>query len=168
MPPFRLPSMAFLASLVAACKARIGIWWAWVCCTYTAWAARSPRWAAAMQAISPYWANVVLWYGRGRNRYWIIVPLCGWLVFGILDLIFPFPTRIQYSQTVSDRDGKLLYAFLTNEDKWRMKTELSEITPELRRAILFKEDRWFYWHCGINPLAVGRALLNNALYSKRT
>ncbi|MCC7223199.1 MAG: penicillin-binding protein 1C [Chitinophagales bacterium] len=168
MPPFRLPSMAFLASLVAACKARIGIWWAWVCRTYTAWAARSPRWAAAMQAISPYWANVVLWYGRGRNRYWIIVPLCGLLVFGILDLIFPFPVRIQYSQTISDRDGKLLHAFLTNDDKWRMKTELSEITPEFRRAILFKEDRWFYWHCGINPLAVGRALLNNALYRKRT
>jgi membrane carboxypeptidase/penicillin-binding protein PbpC len=40
-----------------------------------------------------------------------------------------------------------------------MYTKLDEITPNLQKAFLNKEDRWFYWHFGINPISVGRAFL---------
>jgi penicillin-binding protein 1C len=35
-----------------------------------------------------------------------------------------------------------------------MKTSLREISPLLRKTIIAKEDQYFYWHPGINPLAI--------------
>lgn len=49
-----------------------------------------------------------------------------------------------------------------------MKTELSEISPLLRKTIIEKEDKYFYYHPGINPLAMGRALFKNILRWRRT
>ena len=49
-----------------------------------------------------------------------------------------------------------------------MKLEPEEITPLLTQTIVAKEDKWFYWHPGINPFAVGRALFYNVFTGKRT
>jgi penicillin-binding protein 1C len=49
-----------------------------------------------------------------------------------------------------------------------MYTELEEISPELKKAILFKEDRFFNWHFGVNPLAVLRAAWKNTVSGERT
>ncbi|UCH15347.1 MAG: penicillin-binding protein 1C, partial [Bacteroidales bacterium] len=59
-------------------------------------------------------------------------------------------------------------AFLTSDDKWRMYTELDEITPQLKKAIIFKEDKYFRYHFGVNPVSVVRALVYNILKGKRT
>ena len=110
-----------------------------------------------------YWANL------SKRTQKIIMALGAMLLLCfILDRAFPFPPTLSYSQTISDSKGKLLHAFLTEDDKWRMKTELDEITPEMRRTILFKEDKWFYWHLGVNPFAIVRAAFNNIIYRKRT
>jgi penicillin-binding protein 1C len=92
----------------------------------------------------------------------------GLLLFIILDLIFPFRIQPNYSTLVMDSEGKILHAFLNNQDKWRMKTELSEITPTLEKAIVYKEDRWFRWHFGVNPFAVMRAGVRNVFTGRRT
>ena len=42
---------------------------------------------------------------------------------------------------------------------------LSEISPALVDAFLLKEDRWFYWHPGVNPVALVRAAFRT--YSRR-
>ena len=42
-----------------------------------------------------------------------------------------------------------------------MKTELAEISPLLRKTIIKKEDKYFYSHPGMNPLAVVRAIFKN-------
>lgn len=49
-----------------------------------------------------------------------------------------------------------------------MHIRAEEITPELEKAILFKEDKYFYYHVGINPLAIIRALYYNVIQGKRT
>jgi penicillin-binding protein 1C len=49
-----------------------------------------------------------------------------------------------------------------------MKTEMHEISPKLKKAIIFKEDKYFYYHFGINPLAIIRAAYNNSIQNKRT
>lgn len=48
-----------------------------------------------------------------------------------------------------------------------MKTELSEISPLLRKTIIQKEDKYFYWHFGINPIAIGRAFFANIFSGQR-
>ena len=90
------------------------------------------------------------------------------LLFITLDLIFPFKVQPNYSTLITDSEGKILHSFLNNKDKWRMKTELSEITPTLEKAIIYKEDRWFRWHFGINPFAIVRAGMRNIFTGKRT
>ncbi len=89
------------------------------------------------------------------------------LVFIIADWIFPFSTRVPYSTLVMDRDGEILHAFLSEDDKWRLYLEPVEITEDFKRAILFKEDQYFYYHPGVNPVSVVRALFQNATSGQR-
>ena len=49
-----------------------------------------------------------------------------------------------------------------------MYAELAEITPTLRNAILFKEDKYFWYHPGFNPIAMVRAAARNLLTGRRT
>ncbi len=83
------------------------------------------------------------------------------LLFIVLDLLFPLPSKKEFSKEIHSKDGTLLTAYLTCDDKWRLRTELDEISPELIKAIVEKEDSWFYWHPGINPIAVVRAFYKN-------
>lgn len=59
-------------------------------------------------------------------------------------------------------------AYLTPDDKWRLRAELKELSPEFVEIILFKEDKYFYAHPGVNPFAVVRALWYNTVAGKRT
>ena len=83
------------------------------------------------------------------------------VVFKILDIVFPLKINVNYSTVISASNGTILHAYLSTDDKWRMCTRLEEITPTLKKAILFKEDKYFYYHVGINPVAVIKALVKN-------
>jgi penicillin-binding protein 1C len=85
------------------------------------------------------------------------------LLFVLLDLLFPLPKQKEFSKQVHANDGSLLAAYLTKDDKWRLRTELEEVSPELTKAIIEKEDRWFYWHLGVNPVSIVRALYKNLI-----
>jgi penicillin-binding protein 1C len=101
--------------------------------------------------------RVLLWF--------FIVPTA---VFFMLNFIFPLNVDIKYSQIITGSDGTILHAFLSKDQKWRMMTTANEISPRLEQAILYKEDHWFYYHPGVNPVAAVRALFNNVFQMKRT
>jgi penicillin-binding protein 1C len=86
----------------------------------------------------------------------------------LLNLLFPLPPAPRYSPIVLAADGTVLHAFLNPTQKWRMKTELAEITPALQQAIINKEDRYFRYHFGVNPLAILQAAGRNMFKSGRT
>lgn len=86
----------------------------------------------------------------------------------LLNLFFPLKIDIEYSQIITDKDNNIIHAYLTSDDKWRMKTTLEEITPELQKAIIHKEDKYFNYHFGINPIAIFRAFFNNIVQGRRT
>ena len=92
----------------------------------------------------------------------------GVLIFLGLDFFFPARIHVPYSTLITARDGSILHAFLSRDDKWRMYAELSEITPTLRDAILFKEDKYFRYHPGFNPVAMLRAAARNLITGRRT
>src|SRR3954470_11587064 len=89
------------------------------------------------------------------------------VIFFILNFVFPLRVDIKYSQIITAWDGTILHAFLSKDQKWRMMTTSKEISPRLEKAILFKEDHWFYYHPGVNPVAMCRALFNNLFHMKR-
>lgn len=90
------------------------------------------------------------------------------LVFLLLNWIFPVPDKIEYSTIITDSKGEVMHAYLTKDQKWRMKTNLDEISPLLRKTIIEKEDQYFYHHPGVNLFAVGRAFVMNTVKWKRT
>lgn len=83
------------------------------------------------------------------------------LFFLLLDFLLPLNATRSYSKLFYDEQGKLIHGMLSEDDKWRMYAGEDEMNPDLMKTILFKEDRWFYYHPGINPLAVLRAGFNN-------
>src|SRR5688500_9195428 len=73
----------------------------------------------------------------------IIVICVGFLSFLLLNILFPLPDKVEYSTIIRGSKGEVLHAYLTNDDKWRMKTELEEISPLLQKTIIAKEDKYF-------------------------
>ena len=67
---------------------------------------------------------------------------------------------------VEDRNEQLLGAVIAGDGQWRF--PYNPLVPEkFRQASITFEDKRFYSHIGIDPVAVGRALLQN-FRSKRT
>jgi penicillin-binding protein 1C len=101
-------------------------------------------------------------------KRFVILTISCFLLFILLNIFFPLPDKIEYSTTITDANGEVVNAFLTKDEKWRMKTELNEISPLLRKTIIEKEDKYFYQHPGVNLFAVGRAAFMNVLRMRRT
>lgn len=112
------------------------------------------------------WPSIQRW----RRWGWTAVRSCclAVILFVMLDCLFPVAAGIEYAPLIKAKDGTVIHAFLTRDQQWRFETKLSELTPELKEAILFKEDKQYYHHFGINPLSVGRAIVNNVFHLRRT
>lgn len=76
-----------------------------------------------------------------------------------LDLRYPPPldAEAELSRTVVDRNGKLLRAFTIADGRWRLGADLDRTDPLLVRMLVAYEDKRFYRHNGIDPLATMRA-----------
>ena len=121
------------------------------------------RQAITWKPAKPLFAFLYKWL----KRSFITLAAIG-IIFLLLNWFFPLPDHIEYSTIVTDSKGDVVHAFLTKDEKWRMKTELEEISPLLRKTIVEKEDKYFYSHPGINALAISRAFVKNILKWKRT
>ncbi len=60
-----------------------------------------------------------------------------------------------------DKHKQHLRSFLNHKEEFKFNFHLSDISDENRQAILCLEDRHFYSHPGVNPLAIIRALAAN-------
>ena len=93
-----------------------------------------------------------------------LILVGSFLLFLVLDFLYPFPTENLVKAptvVVSDKDGNPLRFFLPKDKQWRFPVELKDVDPKLIQAVIESEDRWFYSHPGINPLAVARAFYTN-------
>lgn len=84
-----------------------------------------------------------------------------------MNFLFPFKITVDYSPIVYDRNGQILQVFLNKEDKWRVSIPKENLDQQLVKTILWKEDQWFYWHLGVNPFSVVRAVRSNMKKGKR-
>ncbi len=70
----------------------------------------------------------------------------------------PLPGRTApHAQLVLARDGTPLRAFPDRAHIWRHPVRLEEVSPRYVEAVIGYEDRWYWWHFGVNPLALARA-----------
>ena len=77
----------------------------------------------------------------------------------VLDRMFPLPLPPEGagSTVVLARDGRPLRAFADSDGVWRYPVSIEDVSPLYVQALLTYEDRWFWHHPGINPLALARA-----------
>jgi len=54
-------------------------------------------------------------------------------------------------------DGHLLRLTLAADEQYRLWTRLEDLSPQVVDALLLHEDRYFYWHPGVNFVALARA-----------
>ena len=102
-----------------------------------------------------------------RRLFFIIaVPLWGLaLVFLLADRLVPLPAPVSaddYARVIVAEDQTPLRSFADDRGVWRYPISLAEVSPLYLQALLGYEDRWFYRHPGINPLALWRAWQQNS------
>jgi penicillin-binding protein 1C len=72
----------------------------------------------------------------------------------------PLAQARQASQTVVDRHGKLLRAYAMADGRWRLPVDAkANVDPTYLKLLFAYEDKRFYSHHGIDPLALSRAAL---------
>lgn len=64
------------------------------------------------------------------------------------------------STVVEARDGTLLGARISADGQWRFPFS-GKVPDKFTISLLTFEDRWFYWHPGINPVSIARAFIMN-------
>jgi penicillin-binding protein 1C len=94
-----------------------------------------------------------------KRKLKIIVIAAGVLITPVL--LSPFPAfRSPLSTVVEAADGSLLGARIADDGQWRFPA-LEKVPEKYEKSLLTFEDSWFYFHPGINPVSIIRALKNN-------
>jgi penicillin-binding protein 1C len=70
------------------------------------------------------------------------------------------------AQLILAADGTPLRAFPDARGVWRYPVKAGDVSPAYLQLLLNYEDRWFYRHRGVNPLALARAV-GQALWYRR-
>ncbi len=92
-----------------------------------------------------------------RKHIWpviIVIVIAFW--YCLPDPLFERP----YSTVVLDKDGQLLGARIAEDGQWRF-PEMDSVPEKFEKCITTFEDERFYYHPGIDPIAIGRATVQN-------
>ena len=68
--------------------------------------------------------------------------------------------HVPYATVVTDRHGEILGARIAEDDQWRF-PPCDTVPDKFARCLLTFEDQYFYYHPGVNPLAIARAMWQN-------
>jgi hypothetical protein len=99
----------------------------------------------------------------GRVLRWLVgslLSLC--LLLWLVDRIWPLPLpKDDLARVVLAEDGTPLWRFADANGVWRYPVTVDQVSPYYLEALLTYEDRWFYQHPGVNPMALVRATWQN-------
>ncbi|MFT7519581.1 MAG: penicillin-binding protein 1C [Kiritimatiellia bacterium] len=100
-------------------------------------------------------------------RRWVPRALIGLMastVLGAAALVssfyaVPLPERLAESDStvIAWRDGSPAHVFLSSDDRWRVAVDINDIDSDYINALIRLEDKRFYQHAGVDPMAVARA-----------
>lgn len=93
----------------------------------------------------------------GRIK-WAFLIVMGMLLFANVLLPPPLDRAYDTSTLVTDRNGQWLSAFTVDDGRWRLKADMDEVDPRFVSALIAVEDKRFYSHSGVDPLAILRAV----------
>lgn len=97
-----------------------------------------------------------------KAKILLIISITIWFAI-ILVFIFSLPSTLfkdPYSTAVYDKNNQLLGVKIAEDGQWRF-PETQKISPKFEACILNFEDQRFYYHFGIDPIAITRAIKQN-------
>jgi penicillin-binding protein 1C len=102
---------------------------------------------------------------RNSRRPWVQKRWIAFLLFlaGVLWFAFCLPSPlfdVPYSRVLEDRNGILLGARVATDGQWRFPRPDS-LPPSYVQALIAFEDKRFFSHPGVDPLALARAFQQN-------
>ena len=96
-----------------------------------------------------------------KRRLWMLAACLGALLLAPFALDRLFPPNLSRLHAVGvevqDRDGRILSVLPAPGGFWRLATRPEDVSPILLDLLIAAEDRRFYQHPGVDPLALGRA-----------
>ena len=96
-----------------------------------------------------------------KRRLWMLAACLGALMLAPFALDRLFPPNLSRLHAVGvevqDRDGRILSVLPAPGGFWRLATRPEDVSPILLDLLIAAEDRRFYQHPGVDPLALGRA-----------
>lgn len=79
----------------------------------------------------------------------------------LIFLFYPYKLfENNYSTVLDDRSGNLIYAKIAPDGQWRFPA-IKDVPEKFEKLILLFEDEYFYYHFGINPVSISKALVLN-------
>ncbi len=103
-----------------------------------------------------------------KGLQWPWKVLLAILLIFVAFLIFtPVPSfeDTSYATVLESSDGSLLGARIAQDGQWRFPLE-DTVSEKFKQAIIYFEDEYFFWHLGINPVSIGKALVQNVRAGK--
>ncbi len=102
---------------------------------------------------------------------WISITIV-FVFVSVLGILFflpkpPLLDGISFSRAIYDDQQHLLRLTLSQDQKYRLFVPLKDISPQLIKATLLQEDQYFYWHPGINPVALVKAFWQSYILKSR-
>lgn len=103
------------------------------------------------------------------SRCWLTLTTLLLIILSTLSFA-PLPGALHqqpYATLLLARDGSLLGASIAADQQWRF-APVKALPEKYKKSLLLFEDKYFYRHPGINPLAIMRALQGNFRAGKIT
>ena len=103
-----------------------------------------------------------------RKQLFCFFVILSFAVFKLPKPISPLSQSYTFSKSITSEKGTLLRLTLAEDDRYRLHTKFQDIPKFYVNKILEKEDRFFFYHTGVNPIALLRAFTFRYLLGKKT
>lgn len=100
---------------------------------------------------------------KSRFRLETKITFGVFIVLILMGYYFSLPNPLfstSYSTVLDSKAGNLLGAKIADDGQWRFPIS-QEVPDKFKKAIIEFEDNNFYHHPGVDPIAIGRAVLQN-------
>ena len=120
-----------------------------------------------------WWKRIRVWLWRrwlclGAILVSIGIGAAVWATASWIVPLGPAPVGegLVFSTLVVDRGGNLLRPYTTPEGRWRIAATREDVDPRFLDLLFAYEDKRFASHHGIDPLALGRALVQLIIHRR--
>ena len=115
--------------------------------------------------LKKYFTLIILYFKnlplKSKIKWSISLILLLWFWLSLPSKLFNAPT----SFVITDKDGNLLNASIAADGQWRFPHN-QNVPEKFAKCITTFEDKRFYYHPGIDPIALSRAIKQNFSNSK--